>query len=73
MDQVGRRLSKQDPGQPKTKTAASQPDGVAVDSIVLSGGLARLKYLASYVEEKMGLPVQLAEPRHAQLRLPDPR
>lgn len=50
----------------------SQPDGVAVDSIVLSGGLAKLRYLASYIEEKMGLPVALAEPRNAQLRLPDP-
>lgn len=50
----------------------SQPDGVAVDSIVLSGGLAQLRYLSSYIEEKMGLPIQLAEPRHAELRMPDP-
>jgi len=49
----------------------SQPDGVAVDSIVLSGGLARLRHLGSYIEEKMGLPVQLAEPKHPQLRMPD--
>lgn len=49
----------------------SQPDGVAVDSIVLSGGLARLGFLPNYIEEKMGVPVTLAEPRHAQLRMPD--
>ncbi len=49
----------------------SQPDGVAVDGLVLSGGLARLRHLAGYVEEKIGLPVTLAEPRHEQLRLPD--
>lgn len=50
----------------------SQPDGVAVDSIVLSGGLASLRFLSSYIEEKMGLPVQFAEPKHAQVRMLDP-
>jgi hypothetical protein len=49
----------------------SQPDGVAVDSIVLSGGLARMKYLASYIEEKLGVPVELAEAKNPQLRMPD--
>jgi type IV pilus assembly protein PilM len=50
----------------------SQPDGVAVDSVVLSGGLARIPFLINYIEEKMGLPVSISEPRHPQLRLPDP-
>lgn len=50
----------------------SQPDGVAVDSVVLSGGLARIPFLGQYVEEKMGLPVSISEPQHPQLRLPDP-
>lgn len=49
----------------------SQPDGVAVDTLVISGGLARLPYLRSYIEEKMGLPVELAEPTHNQIRMPD--
>lgn len=49
----------------------SQPDGVAVDALVLSGGLARLRYLRSYIEEKMGLPVELAEVKHPQMHLPD--
>lgn len=39
----------------------SQPDGVTVDSIVLSGGSARLANLASYVEEKVGLPVEVKD------------
>jgi hypothetical protein len=38
----------------------AQPDGVAVDGIALSGGLSRMKYLANYIEEKMGIPVELA-------------
>ena len=38
----------------------SQPEGVAADSIVLSGGLSNLAFLDSYVEEKMGLPVEKA-------------
>jgi Tfp pilus assembly PilM family ATPase len=48
----------------------SQPDGVAVDAIVLSGGLARLRCLASYLEEKMGVPVKLAEVLSKQISLP---
>lgn len=50
----------------------SQPDGVAVDTLVLSGGLARLPFLRSYIEEKLGIAVELAEPRHQQLRMPEP-
>lgn len=38
----------------------SQPDGVAVDGIVLSGGLAKMPFLDTYAEEKMGIPVQIA-------------
>ncbi|MCE5228953.1 pilus assembly protein PilM [bacterium] len=49
----------------------SQPDGVAVDSIVLSGGLVRLTHLVDYIEEKMGIPVVEAEPLHDKLRMPD--
>ncbi len=49
----------------------SQPDGVAVDGIVLSGGLARMRHLVDYVEEKMGMPVVQAEPLHEKLRMPD--
>jgi Tfp pilus assembly PilM family ATPase len=48
----------------------SQPDGVAVDAIVLSGGLSRLRRLASYLEEKMGVPVKLAEVQNKQISLP---
>jgi hypothetical protein len=39
----------------------SQPLGVAVDSIVLSGGGAQLPYLASYIEERLGLPVDASK------------
>lgn len=39
----------------------SQPDGVAVDGIVLSGGQARLPFLGSYIEEKLGIPVEVIE------------
>jgi Tfp pilus assembly PilM family ATPase len=49
----------------------SQPDGVAVDRVVLSGGLSKLRYLSSYIEEKTGLPVEVAAAHHAQLRLPE--
>ena len=49
----------------------SQPDGVAVDRLVLSGGLASLKFLPSYIEEKMGVPVEIAQVKHQQLRMPD--
>ncbi len=37
----------------------SQPDGMAVDEIVLSGGLARMTNLAAYIEEKLGITVSV--------------
>ncbi|MBI1785529.1 type IV pilus assembly protein PilM, partial [Candidatus Sumerlaeota bacterium] len=49
----------------------SQPDGVAVDGIVLSGGLAKMKYLANYIEEKMGLPVTLASVKTEKITVPE--
>jgi hypothetical protein len=49
----------------------SQPDGVAVDSIVLSGGLSRMRFLTSYISEKMGVPVSVSEPKAERIRLPD--
>lgn len=39
----------------------SQPDGVTVDSIVLSGGSAALPNFGSYLEEKIGLLVEDAQ------------
>jgi len=42
----------------------SQPDGVAVDGLVLSGGQAHLPFLASYIEEKLGIPVETIEEFH---------
>lgn len=38
----------------------AQPDGAAVDLVALSGGGARLSYLLSYMEERLGLPVELS-------------
>jgi len=38
----------------------SQPDGVGVDVVVLSGGSALLGYLTGYVEERIGVPVELS-------------
>jgi len=38
----------------------SQPDGIAVDLVVLSGGSASLPYLPSYIEERLGLPVEVS-------------
>lgn len=49
----------------------AQPDGVAVDSLVLSGGLANLRHLSDYIEEKMGLPVEMTEIRNEQIELED--
>ncbi len=37
----------------------SQPNGVAVDTIVLSGGGALMEYFPSYIEERMGMPVEV--------------
>lgn len=37
----------------------SQPDGMAVDTIYLSGGQSHQRNLATYVEEKLGIPVEV--------------
>jgi len=37
----------------------SQPDGVAVDAIALSGGHAALPGLREYMEERLGIPVSI--------------
>lgn len=39
----------------------SQPDGVTVDSVVLSGGSSKLPNLSGYIEEKIGLMVETFE------------
>jgi Tfp pilus assembly PilM family ATPase/Tfp pilus assembly protein PilN len=39
----------------------SQPDGVTVDSVVVSGGTSRLPNLAHYIEEKIGLLVEIKD------------
>jgi type IV pilus assembly protein PilM len=39
----------------------SQPDGMAVDEIILSGGQAQLPNLAKYIEDKLGIPVKQYE------------
>lgn len=36
----------------------SQPEGMAVDSIYLSGGTSQIPNLATYIEEKLGIPVE---------------
>jgi len=36
----------------------SQPDGMAVDEIILSGGQAQIPNLAKYIEDKLGIPVK---------------
>jgi len=40
----------------------SQPDGVGVDDIILTGGLSGQKYLAGYITEKLGISVTIVEP-----------
>jgi Tfp pilus assembly PilM family ATPase len=42
----------------------SQPDGMAVDRLVLSGGQATLPNLAAYMEERLGIPVEVATEIH---------
>jgi len=42
----------------------SQPDGMAVDRLVLSGGQAALPNLAAYMEERLGVPVEVAGEIH---------
>ncbi len=39
----------------------AQPDGMAVDNIVLSGGGAELPGLTSFMEDRLGVPVELRE------------
>lgn len=39
----------------------SQPDGVAVDKIILSGGGARMAFLPGYIEERLGVPAEIDE------------
>lgn len=47
----------------------AQPDGVAVDTVILSGGLARMKNLPEYFEEKMGTPVSLASITNSHVKV----
>lgn len=50
----------------------SQPDGMAVDSIVLSGGTSLLRNLPAYIEDKLGIPVEVkTQIENAALKLPD--
>jgi Tfp pilus assembly PilM family ATPase len=42
----------------------SQPDGMAVDRLVISGGQVGLPNLASYVEERLGITVEIAREIH---------
>lgn len=48
----------------------SQPDGVAVDKLALSGGLSRLKHFTAYIEEKLGLPVTHASVSNPNVEVP---
>jgi Tfp pilus assembly PilM family ATPase/Tfp pilus assembly protein PilN len=46
----------------------AQPDGMAVDTMVLSGGQAQQRNLAPYIEEKLGIPVDVrVAPENAAL------
>lgn len=49
----------------------SQPDGVAVDKLALSGGLARMRHLTEYIEEKLGVPVAHASVTNSSIEIPD--
>jgi Tfp pilus assembly PilM family ATPase len=42
----------------------SQPDGMAVDRLILSGGQTGLPNLSSYVEERLSIPVETAREMH---------
>lgn len=49
----------------------SQPDGMAVDLVMLSGGGANLSYLDGYIEERLGLPVEVSSgPGNASIKTP---
>lgn len=37
----------------------AQPDGMAVDNIVITGGQAQQRNLSAYIEEKLGIPVDV--------------
>ena len=39
----------------------SQPDGMAVDRLMVSGGQATLPNLAAYIEDRIGVPVEVAD------------
>lgn len=48
----------------------AQPDGMAVDSIVLSGGQAELPGLTAYMEDKLGVPVEVCQrPKNDSIKL----
>ncbi len=50
----------------------AQPDGMAVDSVVISGGGAELAGLASFMEDRLGVPVELREaPQNPDLLIVD--
>ncbi len=50
----------------------SQPDGMAVDSILLSGGQAMQPNLPSYIEEKLGIPVEVrTQVQSGDFKVPD--
>ncbi len=49
----------------------SQPEGVAVDKLAISGGLARMRHFTDYVEEKLGIPVNHARVTNESIRVPD--
>jgi Tfp pilus assembly protein PilN len=50
----------------------AQPDGMAVDNIVLSGGGAELPGLTSFMEDRLGVPVELREaPQNPDLVMTD--
>lgn len=50
----------------------SQPDGMAVDGILLSGGQALQRNLPGYIEDKLGIPVDIkTQVENAALKMPD--
>jgi len=51
----------------------TQPDGMAIDSVILGGGLAQMKGIDTYLEEKLTMNVSIANqlPADSPLRWPD--
>lgn len=48
----------------------SQPDGMAVDGIALSGGQSMLRNLPLYIEDKLGIPVEVkSQPENAAMKI----